>query len=354
MHAKADAAPNFVSRLTKMNLVRTTALRLILALAIGVGFAAYADVYRLLHPRIAPPDFQQPRLAAELLLHGDDPFKMIGPDRPVVHQFYLIYPLTSAVVAMPFTWLPPRIADDLFVGLGAALLAWALTRQTLRNPQLLVFASFLMPAAAQTVQWSPYLTAATMIPWLGVLYACKPSVGLAYLIAYPSRIGLAAASALTLVTLTIWPWWPGEWLAELGTVTHMSAPVMRPGGVLLLLALLRWRRPEARLLAALACIPQTPVLYEALPLFLIVSTLKEGIAMAILTVIAARVTIALGIGLEYDAWMTLSGRLMLWLVYLPFLALVLRRPNVWPARDTEPIEQPVQLDGEASIAVSSV
>jgi hypothetical protein len=329
---QAAAPSNFVGRVTKLRgaidlVSRKTALRLLITVALGLAFAWYADAFRVTHD-LPPSDFQQPQLAAALLLTGENPYAAIGPDRPVAHQFRLIYPATAAVVAMPFTALPPRAADALFVGLGVAFLAWALTRHTLRNPQLLVFASFAMATAAQTVQWSPYLTAATMLPWLGVLYACKPSVGLAYLIAYPSVWSALGAGALALATVILWPWWPGEWLAAVGTVTHMSAPVTRPGGFLLLLALLRWRRPEARLLAALACIPQTPVLYEAVPLFLIVSTLKEGLLLAVLTAASGRIVNALGADLDYNAWMMLSGQWMLWMVYLPCLAFILRRANV--------------------------
>ena len=96
---------------------------------------------------------------------------------------------------------------------------------------------------------------------------------------------LLAAVGFTVVTLVLWPWWPREWLAQLSTVTHMSAPVTRWGGPLLLLAALRWRRPEARLLLGLSCIPQTPVVYEAVPLFLLVTTLREGVALLVVTVL---------------------------------------------------------------------
>jgi hypothetical protein len=317
---------------------RVTAIRLLIAVVLGVVFAGYSDYFRN-RTDMPPSDFQQPRQAGELLLAGKNPYALIGPDRPVHHQFYLIYPATAAAAAMPFTFLPPRVADALFVGVGVALLAWALTRKTLANPQLLVFTSFAIVTTAQTVQWSPYLTAATMMPWLGVLYACKPSVALAYLAAFPSRIAIIGATAFGLLTLAIWPWWVAEWLTMVRTVTHMSAPVMRPGGFLLLLALLRWRRPEARLLVGLACIPQTPVLYEVVPLFLLVTTMKEGLLLGILTCACGLLVHSLGSDIAgYNEWMTLSGRWMVWLVYLPSLMTVLRRPNEFPAHAPSRVE----------------
>lgn len=311
------------------------AIRLAAAVLIGVAFAAYADAFRV-RRGAQPSDFVQPWTAGQLLLEGRDPYREIGPDGPVHHQFRLIYPATAAVVAMPFGLVSSRSADALFVGIGAALLLWALTRDTFRNPQLLVFAAFPMTVTAQTVQWSTWLTAATFLPILGFAYACKPSVAIAYWAAYPNARALLMAAGLTLITLVIWPWWPGEWIARLSTVTHMSAPVTRWGGPLLLLSALRWRRPEARLLLGLSCIPQTPVIYEALPLFLIVTTLAEGVALLVVTVLLGPIVNS-GPMRSYDDWMSMSGFWMIWLVYLPCLVMVLRRPNLAPADD--PLER---------------
>jgi hypothetical protein len=65
------------------------------------------------------------------------------------------------------------------------------------------------------------------------------------------------------------------------------APVLRPGGWLLLLALIRWRTPEGRLLAALACVPQTGGLYDTLPLFLTIRHRAQGYALAALGFVPA-------------------------------------------------------------------
>jgi hypothetical protein len=315
-----------------MNALRNrTVLRLAAAVLIGVAFGAYEDLFRLGLGAL-PSDLAQPWMAGRLLLEGRNPFQEIGPGGVVPHQFHLIYPATAATVAMPFGLVSLRVANALFAGAGAALLLWALTRDTFRNPQLLVLASFPMAVAAQNVQWSPALTAATFFPVLGFLYACKPSIALAYWMAYPDRRTLLVAAGFTALTVLLWPWWPAEWVAQLHTVTHMSAPVTRWGGPLLLLSALRWRRPEARLLLGLSCIPQTPVVYEAVPLFLIVSTLREGTALLVVTVLLG-VVLPKSAALPYNDWMATSGAWMIWLVYLPCLAMVLRRPNVAPDGD---------------------
>ena len=309
--------------------------RLAFALAIGLLIGWYADWFWD-HPRPKPSDFTQLWAAAGMLLQGENPYASIGHGRAFEQDFPLFYPVPAAVAAMPFAWATPRLADVLFTGVGAALLAWSLTRRTFANPQLLVFPSYALMVAAQTVQWSPLLTAAALTPSLGFLFACKPTMGLAMLAAYPSRAAILGAGAFTLVTVAIWPWWIPDWLAAVPAATHMSAPVMRWGGPLILLALLKWRRHDARLLAALACMPQTPVLYEVVPLFLLVQTFREGTLLIVLTALVGRIVGYAASGTDYHTWMAINGQWMVWLVYFPCTAMVLRRPNEgltvdWPA-----------------------
>jgi hypothetical protein len=126
------------------------------------------------------------------------------------------------------------------------------------------------------------------------------------------------------------PQWPADWIAAVRSTPQYLAPVQRPGGVLLLLAFLRWRRPEARLLGVLALVPHTVGLYESLPLLLVP---QSGRNFAIL------------MGLEYLAALlaytvvrpgNLAGMLdagwlyFLILVYLPCLWMVLKGPSAPP------------------------
>jgi len=296
------------------------------ALLIGTLVGAYADLFWT-HPRSGTSDFQQPWAAARLLAQGKNPYELIGPGRTFEHHWPLVYPATAAVASMPFAWASARVADALFVGFGAAVLAWALTRRTFANPQLWVFASFPMMVSAQTVQWSPLLTAAAVTPALGFLFAAKPSIGLAILTAYPSRAAIYGATAFGLITILIWPFWVPAWLANLPSLTHMIAPITCWGGPLILLALLKWRRPEARLLVALACTPQTPVLYEVVPLFLLVRNLREAAVLIVLTGVMGRIVVATLSATPYSVWMAGNAQWMVWLVYLPCTAMVLLRPN---------------------------
>src|SRR5207249_4570115 len=114
---------------------------------------------------------------------------------------------------------------------------------------------------------------------LAWLVRAKPNVGLAIVLASGSVRALLVATLggglLVIASLLVFPGWPAEWLNTLWTAHHMSPPVARLGGPLLLLALLRWRQPEARLLAVLACVPQTPCFYEALPVLICARGLRE-------------------------------------------------------------------------------
>lgn len=110
---------------------------------------------------------------------------------------------------------------------------------------------------------------------------------------------------------------------------------MRWGGPFVLLALLKWRRPEARLLAALACIPQTPNLYEAIPLFLLVTTLAEGIGLsALCAVVYFGVQRRPGEYGDLPTYLLAVQQWMVYALYLPCTLLVLRRANEgtlpWP------------------------
>jgi hypothetical protein len=175
--------------------------------------------------------------------------------------------------------LQVRAASMLFFGISGLVLA--LTRS---GPhRIIALTSFPFYVASAISQGSPLFVAATVYPGLGVLFAAKPTIGLAVWLYRPQWRIAAAVAAFLVVSWVVQPSWPGEWMAGLGTATHIVAPITYPGGSLVLLALSRWRRPEARLLVALACVPHTTLLYEVLPLFLVPATCGQAALLAVLT-----------------------------------------------------------------------
>jgi hypothetical protein len=176
-------------------------------------------------------------------------------------------------------------------------------------------------------QWSPLLTAAALLPWAGFAFAAKPTLGAALFVAFPSRRALVSALTVVFASIVVFPSWPVLWIQTLHAASHMSAPVTHlwAGGPLILLSLIKWRRPEARLIAALACMPQTTLIYEAVPLFLVVDRWYEGLALAILTFVAGLWAPPLTTAFNMSVWAT--GNVMVVSLYLPCVLFVLTRPN---------------------------
>lgn len=305
--------------------------RLAVALAIGVVSAAfcYANLVTGQDAPGAQPfaeDFTIQHYAARILLGGGDPYPLIGP-APYAFNYPYLYPLPAGVFAVLFAWLPMLPAAAAFAGLGAALLAWAVTRDGWDRLPLFLSVPFLL--ALTQVQWAPWLAAAALVPTLGVVFAAKPTVGLAAFLYRPTWRAALAAAALGVVALALVPRWPLEWLALVRHGTPHAVPLLSPwGGPLVALALLRWRRPEARLLAALACVPQFPWFYDQLLLWLVPRTRRESLALSVLSAVAfALWLLRLAPGTPATTAVQDAWPYVLTLLYLPCLVMVLRRPN---------------------------
>jgi hypothetical protein len=235
------------------------------------------------------------------------------------------------VAAMPLSFLSEEWASLLFIALSTAVLCFLLTENGWDRMPLFLSAGFI--AAARAGQWSPLMSAAWLSPFLAWAIAAKPNTGAALALARGSRrwliLGLSGGLLLLVISLLLMPDWPAYWIASLRAGYGITPRVLDKGGVLLLLALLRWRRPEARLIAALALIPQTPNWYEVLPLHLVPSTYRQSLAYSLVSSIGFVVTWLLvrndPPGRYFDV-----GSMMVAFAYLPAVLMVLRRPNESP------------------------
>jgi len=274
---------------------------------------------------VGASDFNQLWYAARALVTGGSPYAAVGPGRTFDWPFPLFYPLPAVLVAVPFTVLTPAGASMLFSGIAAALFVWVLTRGA--PYRLAALLSFSFYYAAAISQWSPLLIASVLIPSLGFLLVVKPTIGLALWLYKPNWHAVVGGVLLVAISILVRPEWPMEWIQTFGAGTHIRGPITTLGGPLVLLALLRWRRPEARLLVALACVPHTTLLYEVLPLFLVPASWAQSLLLVALNWIAQVVLITLQPYSSLADRARVSATVSVALVYLPCVIMILRRPN---------------------------
>jgi len=263
--------------------------------------------------------------AGRALLDGDNPYR-VG---------MYIYPLPAAVAAAPFSVLPFAWSAVLFIGLSMGLSAFALTREGYHRLPILM--SFPALTAMTAGQWAPLILCAAFGSGWGWVAAIKPTLGGAMLARRLDWRGALLAAACATLTLIIDPRWPIEWLRAMlqfsGVKMH-HIPVLVPGGVLLLLAAIRWRTESGRLLLAMSLIPQSMFFYDQLALGLVAQTFRQSLVCALWSyAVAVFAYVCAPSGLDtLPQNAAYLSRMIVWGYYLPALAWVLwtapRRPVI--------------------------
>lgn len=305
---------------------RLTQNRLAVAAMCGLVVAMYVGVsYAVRLPPGEANDFTVHWFAARALLHGENPYTSLHIGSRTIFAGRYFYPLTATLLVVPVAWLPIKASAVVFSATGATLIAYHLGRERWRLAALL---SAPMLSTAAAGQNTAFVTAAALAPALGWMIAIKPNVGLAILAMRPSRAMVVGAAVFVAVSLAILPTWPRDWLRAVTDDLGMhKAPVFIPGGVVMALALVRWRRPEARMLAVLSFVPHTMTWYDALPLMLIPANFRELLILGILSHLATFVAAPMGFAYDGPALLTATAPVALWGLYVPALLLVLRRRN---------------------------
>jgi hypothetical protein len=277
---------------------------------------AAATVLLLAHPGDNPDSLVWWRAARDLLA-GANPYHEVRGIWP------LYYPLPALLVVALLAWLPWPAFHLVTAGLGGLALGLAARARPALAPALLS-AGFM--SAASEALWEPFLLAGIALPWVAALtWPAKPSLGLVLWSAWPSRTVVLGGLAVAVVSLTVLPSWPRDWLQSLEGANHVP-PVLRPFGWVLLLAWLRWRTPEGRLLGMLALVPHTVSIGAGLLLFAVCRSKWESYGLAVLSYGAA-----LGVAALIEPTMSVpeaavAGWPALLLgCYLPALGLVLSR-----------------------------
>ncbi|MBA2706542.1 MAG: hypothetical protein H0U59_01890 [Gemmatimonadaceae bacterium] len=315
----------------------TTRQRLLLALGIAlfVGLNLYITHEKYDNTR---SDFSLIWFGARALLNGADPYRLVGPGLVFDSQWTSLYPATAYVLGIPFAPLPERWASIAFVSVSAFLLAYGMTRHSWHLLPLFPSVPFIF--SAQVAQWSILATAGIFIPYLAVVAAAKPQSFIPILAASRTRTPIVAAAIGSLilvgVSLLLLPSWPREWLDLARQAGHVRPPVVRLGGVFILLVLLKWRRPEAWIVATMAVMPQTWFPYNTLPLLALPNTYREACVLSLLASAGAYLTGIYFGGLPPAEAATVGGQLAVATAYLPATIMILRFPNIAEPRPQSP------------------
>lgn len=299
--------------------------------AVSLGWITYIT-FRSLEPGPnalrMPSDWLWHYRAARALLDGNEPYAVVRAVGQYPWNANYVYPLPAAIIMVPFALLPVPFGPAVVAAGCAGLLAYAVTERGWYP--LWLFASNSYIWVVYTGQLTPLFVAAALLPVLSGLLVVKPTLELALATYRPSWWLVGGAVALCAAALVVDPRWVQHWLDAVRTspwqAQYRPPILVLPLGPMLGLALLRWRRPEARLLAALACIPTNYFWYDQLALFLVPFRWWQAAGLAVLTHLVT-LFVPKPAGLRPDAITGIFGPPMVALVYLPCLAMVLARPN---------------------------
>lgn len=302
-----------------------------MSLAIALLAAGYVALRGASDPTVS--DFDQLWHAARALMSGVDPYEYVGPDGVFVWD-YLFYPLPAVLIVSPLALLPLLAARACFAAISAGLLSAVFLRDNPARLLLLTSAPFLV--AIGRGQFSPLIVATAFLPLLAWVGIAKPNIGVAVWFGsqHPTRsvkAGIIGGGILVLASFLIYPGWLATWLEMLSRKGgSTSLPLLGQGGFLIALALLRWRRPESKLVVGLGVLPQTPGLYDTVPLFLVPRGFHECCILAITGNVALLLLVAAPGLTTGEIGPLYAQRAMLWsslFLYLPCVLMILRRPN---------------------------
>ena len=305
------------------------ARRIVVSLIVALAAASIHYAQQLATPG-HPGDFGVAWFGARALLDGRNPFELIGPGLEYDWPWAPLYPATAMVVAIPFSFLPQLSGTMLFVAVSAGLFTFAITIDGWKRLPVLVSYPFIISAAA--AQWSPLLSAAFVLPPVAAILIAKPTIGGSIAAASDWKVqrwAIYGGIAILAVSFLLMPDWVSAWWRAVSNdLPEIPPPLFRGGGFVIGLTLLRWRRPEARLIFALSLVPQTSSWYELVPLLLVASTLNESMILAIVTSLGWLAQDYLMSATNAYEFSYQVGVLMVVFGYIPATIMVLRRPNV--------------------------
>lgn len=332
--------------------------RLVKRVAVAAALAITASILTYFKMRNEPGgtayDFTWYWRAARALIDGHSPYAVIKPVGPFPFDQGFNYPMTTAIMMVPFSWMRPALGSAVVMGIGTFLLAFGITRESFER--LPIFGSIPFFVCLESGQLAPLIAAAAVIPAVSWLSTMKPNIGLASVAYNPTLKVIALNAVVLIISIVLYPHWPMEWLETIRSRTpgNYGSPLLIPGGFVLLLSLLRWRRPEGRLLAVMSIVPQSLLFTDQLLLWLVPRTRNESMVLSILSFFAmAWGAMTVGPNANVAAYTRSMSMPILLLLYVPCLIMVLRRRNEgvleWrlPQRDRRSLPHPADLSAKA-------
>jgi len=294
------------------------------AVVIGLVVGVWTWQRLVANPQIRALDFTYAWRAAGHLLAGRNPYENM-PAAPYTEAGLFLYPLTTAIVALPFARLSVAVAGTAFGAISAMLFAFALSRRGFWRLIVLLSPAWLL--AYYNLQWAPLVMASALLPFLGWIGAAKPNLGLVAFAYRPRWSTLLTGGALIAASLIWVPRWPADWLATLRIqeAPH-DPPLLWPCGFVGLLGLLRWRTGEGRVLAAATISPAMSLPYDHLMLWLVAQSWRESLLLVATSWAAWIAALATA---PHDLTRTpafVQGLLVAGM-YVPATLIVMRRPN---------------------------
>jgi hypothetical protein len=336
---------------------RTTAAvnQSLVPLLLALGFVAGCQLLLDAWMPSRTGDFDLLYSSAARLIRGEDPYPLGTQGLP--------YPLPAVLLAVPFTIISAALARTIFDIIAGWAFVYALWKYR-GGYALLALLSGAYLFALVNGGTTPLLVAASLVPILGFLLAVRPTTGAALWTARPSWVALLAVGLVFALSLAVRPTWPQEWWTAMpADNTEWMPPILRPFGFVLLLAALRWRLPEGRLLFAMALVPQTALPLELVSLALVPANRRQMtiyLAGSWVAVSAAAGHLHLSHGT--GEWALTSWTVTLYAAYIPMLYLVLRSRNEAPPIEKErrrahrlpdhELEVDVTTDGTGGVSVT--
>lgn len=305
-----DCRTTFSQLVLQLHAMPQLRMRVLLSAGIGLASGLLCWIW-LTHFQLGAYDFTWALYPARELLAGRNPYAHIPPGA-------VGYPLTAALLAVPFAWFSDTAAGALFFGTSSALLAFGLTQKS--YVRLMVLLAYPYWSSLMTAQWAPLVMAGALVPWLLPATTAKPQIGLPIFLTYSNIRGVLASLVLVGLTFIAMPLWIRDWLPQTAAYQHFF-PILVWPGPLLFLALWKYRDRDAQFLFFSALMPQR-WFYDSLTLWLIPKSRREIVWTVFLSWVP-------GVWRWYYIPHTFSevGQWTVAFLYLPLLSVVLLRPR---------------------------